>query len=138
MQNIFAKIENSFYLAMEGKEDVKKLIWCWGVPSYLISFFILDHIIRLQGMRILDIAISAMATIFFVWHIYVLKKCSPEKPKLTPEEKKLKRLEARRNFMRSFFRKLFLKEPITKWDPVFVTIVIDLLCIATFTGYILN
>ncbi len=86
----------------------------------------------------LDIIISVMSIIFFSWHIYVLKKCSPKKPKLTPEEKKLKRIEARRNFARSFMRKLLLRESITKWDPIFITMVIDVLCISTFAGYIIN
>jgi hypothetical protein len=66
----------------------------------------------------------------------VLRKCSPKKPKLTKEEKELLKEQSKKERGKKFLRKLFLQEPITQTDPVFVTMVIDIFFIAHFGGYI--
>lgn len=138
MNEFFNKIAASYKAAMKGEETVKNVIWKWGFIGYLVSYFIVDRIIKINDIRFIDIVLSLLMIVYFSWHIYVLRKCAPKKPKLSVEEKKLLRLEARRQFFKKFARKLFLQEPITKWNPVFVATVVDLFSVAIFLSYVVN
>lgn len=137
MSEIFVKIENSFKASLNGKEDTAVLVYWWGIGSYVLAFF-LNKLIRSLHIYVLGVAVSAMLIAYFVWHIYALKKCSPKKPKLTKEEKLKLRQERRKEMPKKFLRKLLLQEPITQWDPVFVSMMIDLFCIAQFVDYIVR
>lgn len=130
-------IKNSFFIANKGEENIKFLIWGWGFTSYVISYFIINKSILAVNNLFFDYLLSLIAIIFYVWHIYVLRKCSPKKPKLTKEEKKQIKIQNRKNFTKKFFRKLFLQEPLTKSNPVLTTIIIDLFCISHFLFYII-
>lgn len=136
MRELFAKIEDSFKRAMRGEEKVNNIIWLWGAISYVLAFFVADKMIKSVDLFSFDVVISSVMIIYFIWHFYVLRKCTPKKPKLTKEEKELLKEQARKERGKKFFRKLFLQEPITETDPVFVTMVIDLFFIAHFGGYI--
>lgn len=135
---ILNKIENSFRASLKGEESTKNLIYWWGFISYLIFYFIIDEIILLVDLRLIDIVLAAIGVIYFTWHIYALKRCSPKKPKLTDEEKKKLQEDRWRKAGRAFMRKLFLQEPITKWNPIIMTMVVDLLFLLKFLGYILK
>lgn len=132
------KIENSFRASLKGEESINNLIYYWGITAYLFSYFVTDRIVKINSIRFIDITISLLMVAYFIWHIYALKKCSPKKPKLTKEEKAAIRAEKRKEFGKRFLRKLFLQESVGKWDPVLVTIVVDLFSIAVFLGYVLN
>lgn len=136
MNDILNKVKNSFKDALKGKETVNNVIYYWGVIGYLVAYFIVNKAIVASKLIVVDIILSVIAICYFVWHFYVLKKCSPKKPKISKEEKKRLRAEARKGRSKRFFRKLFLKEPITKWDPVMVSFVADVFCITQFAGYI--
>jgi len=137
MDNFFSKIETSFKASLRGEESTSALIYWWGISAYVVAFF-LNKIIRASHIYIFGAAVSAILIGYFIWHIYALKKCSPKKPKLTKEENKKIREERRKEFPKKLMRKLLLQESFTKWDPVFVTIVIDAYCIAQFLDYILR
>lgn len=136
MTNILKNIENSFKKATKGKETINNLIYYWGIISYLSCYFIINKILKIPGWEILDISVSILLIIYFVWHIYALKKCSPKKKKLTKEQKKQQRIKNKQDRPKRIMRKLFLQEPISKWNPVLVTIAIDLLAISHFLSYI--
>lgn len=136
MKELTDKIKNSFHKAMKGEEDIKIVIWAWGAVAYLVGFFIIDKLIKAVDLRFFDIVISFTATAYFIWHIYILRKCAPKKPKLSKEEKQKLKAEARKDLGKKFMRKLFLQEPLTKTDPIFLTMVIDLFFVANFGGYI--
>lgn len=130
------KVEVSFKASLKGEENVKVLIYYWGLIGWFVAFFVMDRIVKINNLRVVDISISVVTIIYFVWHIYVLKKCSPKKPKLSKEEKKKLKEEARKEIGKKVLRKLLLQEPIKKWDPIFVSMVFDAFCIAQFVGYI--
>ncbi len=136
MNGIFSRVEASFKAAMRGEESTSVLIKKWGIPAFLISFFVVDKMVMTFDQKAVDVSISSLATLYFVWHIYVLRKCSPKKPKLTKEEKAILKLQARKDLGRKILRKLLLQEPISDWNPVKVTIILDVLFIAQFLGYI--
>jgi hypothetical protein len=127
-------VRNSFIKATRGEEKLTVVIWWWGVISYLLSYFVVHKLIMSIDSRIFDFIVSFVMVTFFSWHSYVTKKCAPKKPKLTDEEKK-KLKQAKDGFAKSFTKKLLLQEPITKWDPVFTVIMIDILCITHFFGF---
>lgn len=138
MSGLFNKIETSFKAAMRGEESTSILIKWWGVPAFLLSFFVIDRIVMTFDNRITDVSISSLVVLYFSWHIYVLKKCSPKKPKLTKEEKAYLKREARKNLGKKILRKLLLQEPVGNWEPVKVTIVLDVLFITQFLAYIVG
>ena len=136
MTAIFANIESSFRKIMKGEEAMNTVIWWWGVLAYIFSYFVADKLVKKIDFRSVDLLISALMLIYFIWHLYALKKCSPKKPVLTKEEKKRLKEEAHRQWGRKFLRKLFLQEPITEFNPVVITAVLDLFCAAHYTTYI--
>ncbi|MDX2083455.1 MAG: hypothetical protein SFV53_05680 [Rickettsiales bacterium] len=137
MNRIFSKIETSFIAAIKGQESTDKLIYWWGVIGYVAAFLI-NKIIKLAHLYLFGVIVSGVLIFYFIWHIYVLKKCSPRKPKLSKEEKQKLRQERRKELGKKLMRKLFLQESFTKWDPVFTSIIIDLFCIANFVDYIIR
>lgn len=138
MKEILNKIKASFQAANKGEENIKTVIWCWGILAYAVSYFIINKIIHLIDSRLFDILLSFVMIIYFVWHIYVVKKCSPKKPKLSNEEKQRIREEKRKNFKKSLLKKLLLQESITKWHTITVIMVMDAFCVAHFLSYIIR
>jgi hypothetical protein len=138
MNAFFNKIETSFKAATKGEESVHNMIWWWGVCGYMVAFFIANRIVKVSDSRIIDILVSLLMVIYFGWHFYAMRKCAPKKPKLSKEEKKRLREEARKDFDKKLVRKLFLQESITKWDPIFIVLVIDVFSIATFLQYVIR
>lgn len=137
MNDIFSKVEASFKAALRGEESTSALIYWWGISAYVVAF-IANKIIRASHVYLFGAVVSAVLICYFVWHIYVLKKCSPKKPKLTKEEKQKLRAERRKEFPKKLMRKILLQESFTKWDPIFVTMVIDAYCVAQFLDYIIR
>lgn len=136
MDQILGKVKTSFKNATDGKETTSNLIFKWAIPSYLISYFIVNKAILAVNSTFFDLLLSILAIIYFAWHIYALRKCSPKKAKI--DKKKLSDKEKRelgRERRRRFIRKLLLKESISKWDPIFMTYVMDIFCIAHFVSY---
>lgn len=137
MTEIFRKIEASFKASLRGEENVSILTYYWGIIAYVLAFF-LNKLIRMAHVYFFGVAVSAILVAYFVWHIYALKKCAPKKPKLTPEEKQKLREEKRKELPKKIIKKLLLQESFTKWDPVFITMVIDAFCVAHFLDYIVR
>jgi len=137
LNELLNKIELSFKASLKGEETIHNLIWWWGFVGYFVFYFIVDKIIKMTDVRIVDVALSAVGMIYFLWHIYAMRKCSPKKPKISKEEKKRLRAEAWNNAPRKFWRKLTLQEPISKWNPIAMTIAADLLFFVQFLGYVL-
>lgn len=136
MNDIFARIDSSFRAAMRGEESTTTLIKKWGIPAFLISYFLIDRAIIGFNNRIFEVAASSFTAIYFAWHIYVLRKCSPKNPKLTKEEKQIQKIQRRKEFWKKTMRKLLLQESISEWNPVKVTMIFDVLFIAQFLGHV--
>ena len=136
MEKSFIKsIELSFNKANKGQEQLNIIIYWWGVLAYLIAYFILNKIIFLVDIKTIDILVSILACIYFIWHIFVLHKCKPKKPELSDEEKKKIELERKKEMPKKIFRKIFLREPIFKWNIISVITAVDLFAVAHFSGY---
>lgn len=138
MLGILRTIDHSFRSALRGEEKLNTVIWWWGATAYFATYFLIDPQIKKIDQIWFDISISFLMIIYFIWHIFVLRRCTPKKPVLTKEEKRRLRIMARKEFFKKFMRKLLLQEPISRWDPVFVSMVIDLLCISHFLTYIIK
>jgi hypothetical protein len=138
MGEFLGKIEASFKAAMKGEEATQNLIWWWGSIGYFVAFFVADRVVKISNIKFVDVSVSLLMVVYFSWHFYVLKKCAPKKPKLSKEEKRILREEARKILGKKLMRKFFLQESITKWDPIFVALVIDVFAIASFLEYLLR
>ena len=98
MNEILNRIETSFKAAMRGEELIRRLVWWWGLIGYLVAYFVVDRIIKINNIVFIDVVLSLLTVAYFSWHVYVLKKCSPKKPILSKEEKKRAREESRKDF----------------------------------------
>ena len=132
IKNLFSKIKHHFNIAKKGKEDLVIVLWVWGGVAYILSFFI-NKIIIVANFMLIKWIIAILVIIYFIWHIIIIKKCSPQKTLLSKDEKK--RLKKDRT--KRFLRKLFLKEPITKWNPSLIATIIDLYIIIHFANYLI-
>lgn len=135
--NLLKVVEKSFTEATKGRENLNIVIWYWGIIAYLVAYFIANNTINAININFVEITISVLMVIYFIWHIYVIKKCSPKKIKLSKEEKKRQKIENRQNRIKSIMKKFLLQEPMTKWNSVKVAIVMDVLCIASFMDKII-
>lgn len=135
-QSFLDKIEFSFKACLKGEENLKFVIYYWGCIAWLFSFFVVDRIIKINPSQLFDTVVSIIVILYFICHIYILKKCSPKKPKLTKEEKQRLKEEARKDLAKKFMRKLFLQESVTKWNSVTVAMVLDAFFVAHFLNYI--
>lgn len=138
MNELIHKIDASFRASLKGQESISILIRWWGFLGYAFFYFVIDSAILKINVAFIDLMLSWIGMVYFLWHIFAMVKCSPKKPKLTPEEKKKLREEKLRNAPRAFMRKLLLQESITKWNPVAMTIAADILFFANFLGYVLH
>ncbi len=137
LKEFLSKAENSFKEASKGREDLKILIRYWGIPAYIFFYFIVTRIIDSVDLFVVDLIFSSIAVIYFSWHVYAMFKCKPKKPKLTKEEKEELKKERAKRLSRSFTRKLLLQESVSKWDPVTITIILDLYFVLLFLGNII-
>ncbi|MCE3254872.1 MAG: hypothetical protein K0R25_366 [Rickettsiaceae bacterium] len=131
-KNFAAEFKHHFILAHHGREDIAIAIWVWGGVAYLISFFI-NKFLLLVNVPVIQWIFSILVIAYFVWHIVVIKRCTPKKIPLTEEQKaELKKTRGKR-----FVAKLLLKEPFTKSDSSLIAIVIDIYVITCFLSYLL-
>lgn len=135
---ILHKIDASFRACLKGQEDIKVVIRWWGLLAYAFFYLIVDTVILKVDSKFVDLLLSWIGIVYFIWHIYAVIKCSPKKPKLTKEEKKKIREEKWKNAPRSIMRKLLLQESISKWNPVTMCIATDLLFFTNFLGYVIH
>ncbi len=127
------RAKHHFDLAMNGKEDLTIVLWVWGGGAYIFAFFI-DKLILFVDMMFIKWVLTILMIVYFIWHIVVIRKCSPKKPEMSEEEKE----EYKKDRNKRIVRKLLLKEPITKFNPSTVGIVIDLYVIVCFAEYLLK
>ena len=126
----------SFKKAWSGKEKLNNIFLWWGGVAYIICYFILDPLMKASQFKAVDITISMIVTIYFIFHIILIKKNSPKKPKLSKKEQAKLKEEKKRNIGKTLIRKLLLKEPLTKFRPGLMFGAIDFLIITTYIGYI--
>ena len=136
MNRLWSKIVISFKKSLKGEELTRNLIFWWGIPAYLLTYFVLNKLVYLVNSNLFDKALSVLVIIYFIWHIYAVRRSVPKKPRISKEEKKRIKLQKKKDFGKNFMRKLLLQESITKWDSAFVSHMVDLLVIVHFFGFL--
>ena len=132
------KIRNSFLTAWQGKENLSILINYWGIPSLLACYFIVNPSIKKIKIDMVSDIVCALVVAYYIWHITVLRKCSPKKPKLSKEEEKVLKEERRKTRLKRIIGKITLKESVIEWNPVSVMMAADLFALVTFADYLFN
>ena len=127
----FKQITQSLILASKGEEKFNIIKWYWGFLSYIFCFFVIEKIIKIISLKIIAAIIAYLVIGYYVWHIYVSIKCAPKIPKLTKEEKEIKRLKEG-GFGKKLTRKLLLQESFSKLNPRNLLISVDLFMILHF------
>ncbi|GDX36692.1 hypothetical protein LBMAG18_12030 [Alphaproteobacteria bacterium] len=135
IKQILTFIEESFYKALSGQEKIKVIVFWWGIPAYLLSYLVFNNLVRWIDLRFIDNFIAFIVSLYFAWHIYVLHRCKPKNPKLTPDEKKQLEISEKKDRAKRVMRKFLLREPLFKWNQVTVFTAFDLLFIAHFSNF---
>jgi len=126
---------NQIILNTKGKGNFNKIIWLWGGIFYCLSFSIFFNInINSKNIFWSNILVYLLI-IYAVWHIYITIINAPKNPILSKDEKELKKLKIG-GFQSTFFRKLFLQEPITKMKNRNIIIIIDIFFLLHFISLI--
>lgn len=131
----FKQITQSLILATKGEEKFDIIKWYWGFLSYIFCFFVIEKIIKIISLKIIAAIFAYLVIGYYVWHIYVSIKCAPKIPKLTKEEKEIKRLKEG-GFGKKLTRKLLLQESFSKLNPRNLLISVDLFMILHFISLI--
>lgn len=131
----FKQITQSLILASKGEEKFNIIKWYWGFLSYIFCFFVIEKIIKIISLKIIAAIIAYLVIGYYLWHIYVSIKCAPKIPKLTKEEKEIKRLKEG-GFGKKLTRKLLLQESFSKLNPRNLLISVDLFMILHFISLI--
>ncbi len=129
----FPIIKRHFDLVHDGKEDLVIVLWVWGGAAYFASFFI-NKLVLFVNLILIKWSLSILVIAYFVWHIIIIRRCSPKKLPLSKEEQE----QLKKDRFKRFLRKLFLKEPFTKWNPAVIATVIDLYIIVYFLEYLIK
>lgn len=127
----FKQITQSLILASKGEEKFNIIKWYWGFLSYIFCFFVIEKIIKIISLKIIAAIIAYLVIGYYLWHIYVSIRCAPKIPKLTKEEKEIKRLKEG-GFGKKLTRKLLLQESFSKLNPRNLLISVDLFMILHF------
>jgi hypothetical protein len=114
-----------FSIDISQEKTVNILIWIYGPAGYLSSYFIINNLMMVFKNMGSNIALLAIIIAYFSWHIYQLRKCSLIKQQISKKSQKTINTPPR-SLARSFLRKLFLQESLTKSNPILVAILIDL------------
>ncbi len=131
----FKQITQSLILASKGEEKFNIIKWYWGFLSYIFCFFVIEKIIKIISLKIIAAIIAYLVIGYYLWHIYVSIRCAPKIPKLTKEEKEIKRLKEG-GFGKKLTRKLLLQESFSKLNPRNLLISVDLFMILHFISLI--
>ncbi|MFC1659749.1 hypothetical protein ACFL0U_04250 [Pseudomonadota bacterium] len=128
-----------------GEEELKKVLWFWGVIPILIELIIIERFIYTVNIPAIEVLLGILILIYFIWHLVVIRKSIPECKLSRKERKELKRQRKEekkrlkkekktggpKDFFGSFMRKLLLKEPWGKFNLTRVVAAGDLLVITT-------
>lgn len=129
---ICTTISSSFLKASRGEESLNALTW-WGVIIYIFSLFILEtRILPKISFLPLAFAIDLTALLFFIWHIYVIRKCLPKEAKLSKEDKKIIALQNRLERPQKILRKIFLQEAMFNIKNSTILVILDLFFIISY------
>ncbi|MDA0901859.1 MAG: hypothetical protein O3B09_00405 [Proteobacteria bacterium] len=136
ISDISQKLQDSFSLAWKGEEKMFNVLLWWGTLSYIICYFTLRIIVESVEIRFIEIITALIIVTYYIWHIIVIKRCSPKKPKLSKEEEKKLKAQRRKELPKNILRKIFLKEPVSKWNPPLMFTVIDAYIVIIYTMHI--
>ena len=128
-------IKISFINSTKGLESFAVVAWGWGMFFYFLSFFVFNNLLIKINIKMFDLILEVALIIYFVWHIYVVIKCAPKKPKLSNEEKEQLKIQ-NGGMSKKIFKKLFLQESITEVNYRNILIALDIYFILSFYSFI--
>lgn len=130
-------LKKIFTIDPSDTKSVNILMWILGPIGYLVSYFIINKLIAITKIIAINAVLVIAVIIYFSWHIYQLRKCSIKKREALKDQPTPITLPPH-SMSRSFLRKLFLQEPITKSNPILIAILIDLYFIVNTINYFLT
>ncbi len=131
------RFKKIFSIDISQEKAVNILIWIYGPAGYLSSYFIINNLMLAFKNMAPNIALLTIIIAYFSWHIYQLRKCSLIKQEILKKSQTTINT-APHSLARSFLRKLFLQESLTKSNPILVAILIDLYFIVSSVSCFLD
>ena len=135
LKQFSSNLTTKFSTANKGLESFRNMIIYWGGIAYFIAYCI-NGIIKIINIKSFSFILSIPVLCYFIWHFIVLIKITPKKEKLSKEE--IEKRKEKHYLAKSFFRKLLLQEPITKFNPYFIAKIVDLFIILHFLSFVFS
>jgi hypothetical protein len=143
---------NSFKKVSSGNQDLKKVLWIWGVFPAMFDILVIERFIFKVHFSVIEIVLSMLIASYFVWHLVAIRKNIPEynlpraeRKRLKAERKKQriaekkKRSESGLKIIGSdLLQKLLLKKSWGKFSFTKVVVCLDLIIILTHVNNILS
>jgi len=84
-------IINSFKKSSQGEEDLYVLLWVWSILPVLFWIMIVPR--RLTQSQFINVIVSIAIGIYFVWHIFAIKRTIAKHPEYKHKQSKKEKLD---------------------------------------------
>jgi hypothetical protein len=139
---------SSFKKVSSGNQNLKKVLWVWGVLPAMIDILIIERFIYKVHFNVIEIVLGMLIVSYFVWHLVAIRKNIPEynlpraeRKRLKAKRKKQRIAEKKKNaesMWKGLLQKLLLKKSWGKFSFTKVVVCLDLIVILTHVNNILN
>jgi hypothetical protein len=123
LQSIRSKIKLFCNLILKKELSLKKLCYI-AFLSLILCYFVISPIVRSIEINFIRRILSFLIIIFYVRHIYLIKKFFPKKNKIEKHKRTFWQIISLRN-----------PRPLNMADGIKMIIAFDLFAIAVFVGY---
>jgi len=123
LQSIRSKIKLFCNLILKKELSLKKLCYI-AFLSLILCYFVISPIVRSIEINFIRRILSFLIIVFYVRHIYLIKKFFPKKNKIEKHKRTFWQIISLRN-----------PRPLNMADGIKMIIAFDLFAIAVFVGY---
>lgn len=123
LQSIISKIKLFCNLILKKELSLRKLCYI-AFLSLILCYFVISPIVRSIEINFIRRILSFLIIIFYVRHIYLIKKFFPKKNKIEKHKRTFWQIISLRN-----------PRPLNMADGIKMIIAFDLFAIAVFVGY---
>ena len=123
LQSIISKIKLFCNLILKKELSLKKLCYI-AFLSLILCYFVISPIVRSIEINFIRRILSFLIIVFYVRHIYLIKKFFPKKNKIEKHKRTFWQIISLRN-----------PRPLNMADGIKMIIAFDLFAIAVFVGY---
>jgi hypothetical protein len=138
LKKIFEMVKNTFKILVEGNGNFNRILFLWGVVPNVVLILFFQRKIEIFRFRFFTLFICILIIVYFLWHIFIVRKTLKIQPQYKVVKVKKKDLykgktkeeiaEMKKEERKTAVKKMFLLEA---WDstPNYVIVI----CLDAYT-----